>query len=115
MHVTLELTTVLNGERRSWPLEGDVLTVGRSSRNTIHLPDATVSKQHAEILRQGDGWRVRDLGSRNGTRVNGVEATEPIPIRAGDAIEFGNVVGHVTSDREEPGGGRPPGPRTPPR
>ena len=101
MHVTLELTTVLNGERRSWPLEGDVLTVGRSSRNTIHLPDATVSKQHAEILRQGDGWRVRDLGSRNGTRVNGADVQDSAPVRPGDTIEFGQVPVSFGADGDE--------------
>src|SRR5436309_12632224 len=42
---------------------------------------------------------IRDLGSRNGTRVNGVEvAAEPIPIQEGDTLEFGKVVGRIAAD-----------------
>src|SRR5262249_7780795 len=43
-------------------------------------------------------WSVRDLGSRNGTRVNGREAAGPVAIRSGDRIEFGQVVLDVVSD-----------------
>ncbi len=96
-----ELTAVLNGERRSWPLEG-TLTVGRSSKNTVHLPDATVSKEHAEVVRQGSGWAVRDLGSRNGTRVNGVDVRDVHPLAVGDTIEFGHVLVRMGSDAGEP-------------
>ena len=70
----LTLAATLEGQRRTWPLEADVVQIGRSSRCPVHLPDATVSKTHAEIVRAGDGWLIRDLGSRNGTRVNGVDA-----------------------------------------
>lgn len=96
--MALNLTTVLNGERKSWPLEGGPITIGRSSRHTLHLPDATVSKDHAEIVQHGDQWRVRDLGSRNGTRVNGVEATEPQPLKEGDLLEVGKVLVRVARD-----------------
>ena len=89
--MTLELSAMLNGERRAWPLTGDVLTVGRSSKSTIHLPDATVSKEHAEVVRRGEGWEVRDLGSRNGTRVNGTDVRDTHPLKPGDTIEFGHV------------------------
>jgi serine phosphatase RsbU (regulator of sigma subunit) len=60
------------------------------------LPDGTVSKEHAEIVRVGDEWRVRDLGSRNGTRVNGQAAREALPIRSGDQLEIGQVLLEVT-------------------
>src|SRR6202008_3240596 len=71
-----------------WPLETERTGLGRSSRNTIQIVDSTVSKEHAEIARQGDRYTVRDLGSRNGTRVNGVDVTEPVPIRIGDRVEI---------------------------
>ena len=90
--MTLELTTILNGERRTWSLEGEKIMIGRSSRHPINLADGTVSKDHAEIVRRGDGWALRDLGSRNGTRVNGVEAAEPLAIRADDTVEVGKVM-----------------------
>src|SRR5439155_14572084 len=97
----LELSTVLGGERRSWSLDGDVLTIGRSSRNTRHLPAAPVSKQHAEIVRDGGGWQVRDLGSRNGTRVNGVDVQDAAPVKPGDTIEFGQVPVRIGAEPDE--------------
>jgi hypothetical protein len=94
----LTLAATLEGQRRTWPLEADVVQIGRSSRCPVHLPDATVSKTHAEIVRAGDGWLIRDLGSRNGTRVNGVDAVEPTAIRDGDLLEIGKVMVRVGPD-----------------
>ncbi|MBI5835786.1 MAG: SpoIIE family protein phosphatase [Candidatus Eisenbacteria bacterium] len=79
-----------------WPLDGPVLGIGRSSRHAIHLADATVSKDHAEISRRGELYFVHDLGSRNGTRVNGVAAAEPLPLRDGDRLEIGQLVLRVS-------------------
>uniref|UniRef100_A0A832ML82 FHA domain-containing protein n=1 Tax=Eiseniibacteriota bacterium TaxID=2212470 RepID=A0A832ML82_UNCEI len=87
----LQLTGTIEGRKVVWPLEGGPLSVGRSSKNAIHLPDATVSKTHAEIERVGSRWTLRDLGSRNGTRVNGAEAREPLPFGPGDTLEIGKV------------------------
>jgi serine phosphatase RsbU (regulator of sigma subunit) len=97
----LLLSGTIAGQAFSWPLDGDALGVGRSSRNVVHLPDATVSKEHAEIVRRGTEWLIRDLGSRNGTRVNGVEASEAIALKAGDVIEFGSVSLRVGSGQPE--------------
>ncbi len=52
-------------------LTADRVTIGRSSASDIHLPDFTVSRNHAAIERAGGGWAVRDMGSANGTLVNG--------------------------------------------
>ena len=83
-----------------WRLDGQHLRIGRASRNEISIADPTVSKEHAEItIRDGRPF-VRDLGSRNGTRVNGIEAREPLAISAGDRLEVGHVLLAVT--REEP-------------
>ncbi len=76
-----------------------MIRVGRSSRNAIQLSDATISKEHAEIVRAGDGYLIRDLGSRNGTRVNGAEAGEPLPIHPGDDVEIGHVRLKVTDEQ----------------
>jgi serine phosphatase RsbU (regulator of sigma subunit)/pSer/pThr/pTyr-binding forkhead associated (FHA) protein len=96
--MTLQLTGTIEGQHSTWPLEADALSVGRSSKSAIHLPDATVSKTHAEILRSGGRWTIRDLGSRNGTRVNGVEAHDAIPFGEGDTLEIGKVALRVASD-----------------
>lgn len=85
----------------SWELDRSPMAVGRSSRNPIAISDPTVSKEHAEIIRDGSVWKLRDLGSRNGSRVNGVPANEPLPFRAGDRIEIGHVTLLVSAS---PGG-----------
>ena len=95
--MALNLSAILNGERRVWPLQDAPTLVGRSSKNGVHIPDATVSKDHAEIVKHGEGWQIRDLGSRNGTRVNGVEAAQPLALREGDLVEVGKVMLRVTS------------------
>ena len=87
--MSLQLTTLLNGERRVWPLEGETLTVGRSSKHALHLPDATVSKDHAEIVRKDEQWSVKDLGSRNGTRLNQAPVVGSIDLKTGDVVGIG--------------------------
>jgi len=71
-------------------------TVGRSNDNALIIDDAYTSSSHAEIVREGDDWLVRDLGSTNGTFVNGRRIHGQTWIRPGDEIGFGNVV--VTFD-----------------
>jgi serine phosphatase RsbU (regulator of sigma subunit) len=101
--MTLRLTTLLNGEQRHWPLEAAPMRVGRGSGNAVQLLDATVSKEHAELSLESGHWSIRDLGSRNGTRVNGREATSPLPLVSGDCVEVGHVMLQVgTSESLEP-------------
>lgn len=66
-------------------------TIGRLPDCDLHLDDSTVSREHAAVVRRGDRWWVLDLGSTNGTRVNGVGAAEH-PLDDGDDIELGDVV-----------------------
>ena len=73
------------------PVGGSRLTVGRLSSCDVPLQDSTVSREHAALVRRSDTWWVVDLGSTNGTRVNGVQAAEQ-PIAIGDRIEFGDAV-----------------------
>jgi phosphoserine phosphatase RsbU/P len=97
----LLLSVTLGSERRTFPLDRDVMRIGRASQNAIQIADPTVSKEHAEITRNGDRLTIRDLGSRNGTRVNGIEVQEPAAIRDGDAIEIGKVFARVTIEGGE--------------
>jgi pSer/pThr/pTyr-binding forkhead associated (FHA) protein len=55
------------------------------------IRDTTVSREHAAFVERGDTWWVIDLGSTNGTRVNGLRAAEH-PLSIGDRIELGDIV-----------------------
>lgn len=68
----------------------ELITIGRAPDNLIHIEDASVSSRHAELQRSGEDWYLRDLGSTNGTHVNGVAVTEA-RLRAGDRIRFGRA------------------------
>lgn len=65
--------------------------VGRSADADLPLADQTVSGTHARIYRAGIEWWVEDLGSTNGTRVNGRSVHEPVAVAEGDVIDFGRV------------------------
>lgn len=68
--------------------------IGRDLRRDVVLHDAEVSRSHAE-LRPCDGrWRLADLGSRNGTYVNGRRIVGPVDIGPGDELRLGRV--HVS-------------------
>lgn len=67
-----------------------VVSIGRMPDCTIVLADPNVSRNHAEVRPQGDGYIVVDLGSTNGTRVNGVRITQH-ELRDGDELMFGNT------------------------
>jgi S1-C subfamily serine protease len=73
-------------------ITADALTIGRQADAQLQLDpagDLEVSARHAIIGRVGDGWQVRDLGSRNGTFVNGQRITADTPLRDGDRIRLG--------------------------
>jgi hypothetical protein len=66
------------------------ITVGRSPDSNIVLADPNVSRHHAEIRPQGDGFMLIDLGSTNGSKVNGVRVAQRV-LQDGDEISFGNT------------------------
>ena len=66
------------------------LVIGRVPECDIPLSDPNVSRRHAEIRRQGTGFVVVDLGSTNGTRINGVRISEQ-ELNDGDEVAFGNT------------------------
>ena len=69
-------------------LEGDEVLVGRLAECDIRLGDANVSRRHAAFMRVDDGWAIADLGSTNGTRLNG-EAVDKAHLHDGDVVEIG--------------------------
>ncbi|MCS6800987.1 MAG: FHA domain-containing protein [Chloroflexota bacterium] len=79
------------GERTEHDLAGDVAPLGRAEDNAVVLPDLAVSRHHAQIARRDGAVVIVDLGSLNGTVVNGVRlaARQPFALRDGDRIEIG--------------------------
>ncbi len=69
-------------------ITGDKATVGRRSKHTLSVSEASVSNDHAEIVKKGADWVVRDLGSSNGTFVDGDKVTERV-LASGCVITFG--------------------------
>jgi hypothetical protein len=71
-------------------LEMETVTVGRADDNDLVLRDPKVSRYHAQLAPEGSAWRVVDLGSTNGTRVNGKRVGQAI-LASGDEISFAGV------------------------
>jgi hypothetical protein len=72
-------------------LSVDALVIGRRSSSGLALPDAEVSRRHAQIEQDTAGFSVHDLDSMNGTVVNGRRITRPHVLRDGDLIEVGHT------------------------
>ncbi len=74
------------------PLDRDRLSLGRSSHNELCYPeDAGLSRQHLAIVRLGDGWGIEDLGSKNGTLLNGARVEGTVPFHSGDRLSAGHL------------------------
>ena len=83
---------------------GGTLVVGRALTSDIPVLDPTISRRHAEVACDDDGVRVRDLGSSNGTFLNGVKIDEA-RIAPGDVVTFGKVpfrLKEIATDAREP-------------
>ncbi len=88
LHITLH-----DGSQMDHELTDETVTVGRAPDNTFHLDDASVSSHHAQLSPKDDGFVLKDLGSTNGTKLNGtsLKANEEHILNAGDKIQFGKV------------------------
>ena len=94
------------------PGSGVRFTIGRTRDCDLCLTDLSVSRMHALLVRREDGWVLSDLGSHNGTRLNGWLVREPVQVRPGDRVEFGSMAFIIQGDppatpppagEEEPG------------
>ena len=83
-------------------IETPVVRIGQGPRNDVVLDDDTVSTAHARLEYDSGAWRLVDLGSRNGTFVDGVRLTAevPTPLNEGAALAFGLVELHFSAAAE---------------
>ncbi len=84
-----ELHLLTDTDVKIFPLETPRFTVGRGTENSLCLPHGVVSRAHAEIIRLGDDFLLRDLGSTNGSYVNHVRVAEQM-LNDGDHLRFGH-------------------------
>ena len=97
--MTKLIFTDQNHAGRVYELTLEKTTVGRSDQNTLSIPDASLSAQHCEILVNGPEVIVRDLGSRNGTFVNGTRLTnQQSQLKSGQTVRFGSVEARLELD-----------------
>jgi len=94
------------------PGSGTSFTIGRTQDCDLRISDLSVSRRHAQLERGEDGWLLSDLGSHNGTRVNGWLVREPVPVRPGDVLQFGSAIFVIQGDG---GMGNPPVSAGPPQ
>ncbi len=83
-------------------LEEPIVSIGRGTSNVVQLHDTEVSRDHAQLCRNGDVYLVRDLGSSNGTFVNGKRVAE-FELASGDQLQFGRTLLLYTGISEERG------------
>jgi serine phosphatase RsbU (regulator of sigma subunit) len=86
-------------------LRGELFRIGRSAQNDLAIPTLSLSRNHAQLSRNGVAWRIEDCGSRNGTFVNQKQVSGQQDLRDGDEIRMGDVliffrVGHEASSVE---------------
>ena len=83
---------LVDGSRHT--LDGDLVTIGRQASCTIVIADNNISRVHARFRASDNGWTIEDLGSTNGTKVNGVLITELTLLSHGQLIVLGSLQLH---------------------
>ncbi len=82
----------VQGDPFDHPFEGDALVVGRASSSDLVLEDRFLSRNHSRLFRDGEQLVVEDLGSRNGTLLNGRPIRQATPVTLGDVIKISGSV-----------------------
>ncbi len=95
-----KLSGIVSEALQTWDVPEGETQIGRASDLPISLPDRSVSRMHARLRRSGDSLVLEDVGSRNGTSVNGVRIHAPHTLAPNDRVSFGNIMVRViTEDR----------------
>jgi hypothetical protein len=76
---------------RRYVFDQDVVVLGRTPENDVVVPDEGASRKHARISLEGETYKVEDMQSSNGTRVNGQPLNKPLKLRDGDLVQIGDV------------------------
>jgi hypothetical protein len=76
----------------TFPLEGEQLIIGRDPSNSVTINDAEISRKHSRLSFQGGKYVLEDLGSTNGTFVNGQRLTGPVVLKPGDVVSLGEQI-----------------------
>jgi hypothetical protein len=77
---------------RTWRISAASTTLGRDESSAdLVLPDTNISRRHAQLTRDTAGWHLADLGSTNGTRVNGLRVGAAVDLHSGDTVSLGLV------------------------
>ncbi len=84
--VLIAQTGKLGGSR--WVLENQETVIGRGAECDLAVPDRQVSRHHARIVRTERGYMLEDLGSKNGTHLNGTRIEEPVMLQDGDIVQI---------------------------
>ena len=79
-----------NGQESVFVVKDDSALLGRAHESDLVFHDESVSRRHALVVREPGGWRIRDLGSRNGVRVNTYRVSQK-SLNHGDAVDLGSV------------------------
>ncbi len=85
------------GEPFDHPLEAESIVIGRSSQCDLTISDRFLSRRHARVFRQDTGWLIEDLGSRNGTLVNGRAVAEATLLTEGDEVQLSGSLLQVSA------------------
>jgi sigma-B regulation protein RsbU (phosphoserine phosphatase) len=85
-----------DGDRFDFTVETDVI-IGRSTLAEVTISDRFLSRRHARLFRDGEAWLIEDLGSRNGTLVNGARISAPTAVHPGDVIGVSASILEVSS------------------
>lgn len=75
-----------------FPIEGDQLVIGRDATNGVAINDAEISRKHSRLSFQGGKYVLEDLGSTNGTFVNGQRLAGPVVLKPGDVVSLGEQI-----------------------
>lgn len=90
------------GTRKVYPLVKDIVNVGRSSKSDVRINHTSISRMHCRFIRTEEGFKIKDLGSRNGTYVNWTRVDEEL-LQDGDEVGIGEI--QLTFLKDKPPGG----------